>query len=317
MKEKVLVFGRELSEVLRTQDIYVMGMSGFYILLSLVFFTSLIGAIPIILWNTFIICAVIMIALSAAKKDSLFIRILGVFYCIPMVPIMFSQVFNFIALVNPHDYDALLIQWDRMIFGTDPTHVLLQYSSPFLTEITQFAYMLYFFHGIILGIELYYDGRVREVHQLIRLTMFGFFVSYFLYFCLPAIGPRFTLHNYFLTNQELPGLWITEYARLFIDTGDGIPRGSLNPEAFVHRNCMPSGHTMMTLVNLLLVFRYGSRFKYLFLLFSVLLIFATVYQRYHYVVDVIAGVICCFVVMWLEPKIHRFFVKKKWVIEIE
>lgn len=318
MVKTLLIFGQKLSEVLRSQDLYVIGMSGIYMMLCLVFFTSLTGAVPLLLLNVFLISTTILIAINASRRNDIpFIRILGIFYCIPIVPIMFNQVFNFIPFVNPHDYDSMLIAWDRAIFGTDPTKFLLQFQNPFLTEITQFAYMLYFFHGIILGIEMYCAGRIKEVHKLIRLTVFGIFTSYLLYFIAPAIGPRFTVHDYFQTNAELPGLFITEYARAFIDAGDGIPKGSLTPELFVHRNCMPSGHTMITLLNLILVFRFRSRLKWFFFIFSVLLIFATVYQRYHYVVDVMAGIICCFTVLWLEPKIHNFFVRKKWVIEVE
>lgn len=318
VKEKLLIFGQKLSEVLRTQDLYVIGMSSIYMVLCLVFFTSLTGAVPLLLLNLFLICTTILIAINASRRDDIpFIRILGIFYCIPIVPIMFSQVFSFIPLVNPHDYDTMLIAWDRAIFGTDPTKFLLKFQHPIITEATQFAYMLYFFHGIILGIEMYCAGRIKEVHKLIRLTVFGIFASYLLYFIAPAIGPRFTLHDYFQTNAELPGLFITEYARAFIDAGDGIPKGSLTPELFVHRNCMPSGHTMITLLNLILVFRFRSRLKWFFFIFSVLLIYATVYQRYHYVVDVMAGILCCFIALWVEPKIHRLFVRKKWVIEVE
>ena len=59
--------------------------------------------------------------------------------------------------------------------------------------------------------------------------------------------------------------------------------------AGTQRDVFPSGHTMMTLVLLYLSARYHVRMRWFIYITGFLLIVATVYLRYHYVVDILAG----------------------------
>jgi membrane-associated phospholipid phosphatase len=59
--------------------------------------------------------------------------------------------------------------------------------------------------------------------------------------------------------------------------------------AGTQRDVFPSGHTMMTLVLMYFCTRYRLRVRHIIAVTGVLLIVATVYQRYHYVVDLVAG----------------------------
>ncbi|MFN5113544.1 MAG: phosphatase PAP2 family protein, partial [Ignavibacteria bacterium] len=94
--------------------------------------------------------------------------------------------------------------------------------------------------------------------------------------------------------------------RTIIDTGDGFRDKAMDPALQMHRNCMPSGHTMMTLMNMILAFRFRSKLRWVFLIMGISLIIATVYLRYHYVADVLAGIILAFVALGLESWIYSF-----------
>jgi membrane-associated phospholipid phosphatase len=91
----------------------------------------------------------------------------------------------------------------------------------------------------------------------------------------------------------------------------------VDPALQMHRNCMPSGHTMMTLMNMILAFRYRSKLRWVFLVMGLSLIFATVYLRYHYVVDVLAGIILAFVALGLESLIYSILRSKQYIKKIE
>lgn len=66
-------------------------------------------------------------------------------------------------------------------------------------------------------------------------------------------------------------------------------RDLLDAASNMARDCFPSGHTLVAYLTVVLAYRYlRSRFL-LFLVWSVLLAFSTVYLRYHYVVDILAG----------------------------
>lgn len=79
---------------------------------------------------------------------------------------------------------------------------------------------------------------------------------------------------------------------------------------------MPSGHTMMTLMNMILAFRFRSKLRWVFLIMGCSLIFSTVYLRYHYVVDVIAGIILAFLALGLESKVYAFLTSNNLIKKI-
>ena len=92
-------------------------------------------------------------------------------------------------------------------------------------------------------------------------------------------------------NQDLPGLFLTEPIRNFVNSGGGIPSGAVNPVELVHRDVFPSGHTQMSLVCVYLAYQYKISTRHAMAVVVTLLIISTVYLRYHYVIDVIAGTV--------------------------
>jgi membrane-associated phospholipid phosphatase len=135
---------------------------------------------------------------------------------------------------------------------------------------------------------------------------FCYFISYVLYFAMPAVGPRFTLHTFSELDTDLPGVFLTSLLRSLVNAGGGITWLAPDPVSIVNRDCMPSGHTMLTLVNIVLGFRNRSRFRWWFLVVGGSLIFSTVYLRYHYVVDVLVGAVLMVMTLPLEPLADRW-----------
>ena len=293
-------------------DYYHISILAIYTILAILFFNSIDS--PFFFISANISLSVMIVVLSVMsnripdnRSFKLFQRILMA----PLVYFIYSQVQEYIRFVNPYEFDDMLIIWDRFIFGTDPTVRLHGISFPALTEFLQISYMTYFLMPLIHGIELHFRGDDELFDKFASKIIFCFYLSYLLYFFMPAVGPRFTLHDFSLTSLELPGLWISDFLRNIVNQGGGIPAGTANPELYVNRDCMPSGHTMMTLMNMLLAFRLKSKFRWMFLIFGISLIFGTVYLRYHYVVDVFAGILFCFLALWLEPKISRILTIKR------
>jgi len=307
-REPLLKF--DLREVLSVTDIYSIIILTAYTLLAIIFFPKIENAANWILINIFIIASIVTIAaadvkLNAGRLFRLFRRV-----CLaPLVYFIYSQAHVYIHAVNPHDYDLLLITWDKFFFGLNPTQWLNSISFPVLTEYLQFSYITYFFMPLLHGIELHLKNRDNDFNEFSRKVILAFYLSYILYFILPAIGPRFTLHDFSQINLELPGIWLTIFFRDFVNSGGGIPLGTLTPEVFVNRDCMPSGHTWITVVNIYLAFRYRSHFRWVFFVLGTSLIVATIYLRYHYVVDVIAGILLAILTLRFEPHIRKILEK--------
>jgi membrane-associated phospholipid phosphatase len=214
----------------------------------------------------------------------------------PTLLLVYVQAPLYVPLINPNGYDSILATWDKTLFGVNPTEWMYQFSHPILTELLQTCYILFFLIPLCLGIEFHRtksDAVFRKYAAFLMIALYG---SYLLYVWMPAIGPCFTLHDFSRLSAELPGVFLTETFRTIVNNGSGA--GSATPALTAHRNCMPSGHTIATLVNIICAFRWHSRFRWLVASIGAGIIVSTVYLRYHYAVDILAG--CAFALVFMS-----------------
>lgn len=283
---------RGITSCLHSSDVLVIGFAALLTLINLLFH----GRIP--LWRTLVlvnIAAVLLIVLLAQARHRTSSRLLRYIHDWHVAPTVFFSYKELLFMIKPlhggRDYDDLLIACDRWIFGTNPTEWLMRFSHPALTEVLQIAYTSFYFLFLLIGYELYRRRELNLFRYFMFTCVYGFYLSYLGYFLLPAVGPRFTLHDFSALDTDLPGLWLTPALRWFVNAGGGIPTGLPNAEAIARtqRDVFPSGHTMMTLVLTSLSARYRLTSRFLMYPVGILLIIATVYQRYHYVIDLAAG----------------------------
>ncbi len=216
-------------------------------------------------------------------------RFVREWYLLPLILLTFKEIYFFIKLLNLPDYDWILIKMDYIIFGEHPTYVLSKIANPILTEILQISYSTFYFLPVILAYDFYRCGEIEKYRYVMSTVVYGFYLSYIGYLLVPAIGPRFTLHDFLKLDKELPGIILTVPLRFTINAGESIPIGVPNPQDYAQRDAFPSGHTQLTLVIMYLSAVLNSRTKYFLIPNGVLLIFSTVYLRYHYAIDLIAG----------------------------
>lgn len=311
--ETVMTF-RSLIQTLRTNvlayDIYAAVTLSVYVVLAIIFFPKVDDASAIILTDLLISFTVAAVIILQAMSPNPIVLTVRRFYTVPVVYLMYEQVQAFVRIVHPRDYDHLLIAADRALFGTDPTVWISQVATPWLTEYLQICYFMFYLLPIMHAVEMSRPGREEAFNEFIRGIVYCYAISYLLYFVMPAVGPRFTLHDFSMTDIELPGLWLTPALRDIVNQGGGIPIGVTDPASVVNRDCMPSGHTMLTLVNIMLAFRLRSRLRWLFVVIGGSLILATVYMRYHYVVDVIVGAILAVMCLPHERKVHAWISRR-------
>lgn len=260
--------------------------------------------------NILIIILIRMLASYTARRGHLWNLIHG-FYMMLLIPIAFKQMYYLVPAIHPVDYDAALIVIDRMLFGGDPTRWMHGFAHPVLTEILQLAYASYYFLPFILAVDLYRKRRVKAFKTVFLFVILGFYLSYLGYVAVPAIGPRFTLHDFESTDEEIPGVLLTTVLRAYTNTGESIPPGTPYPASRVQRDVFPSGHTKITLLVIFLAFRYRSRTRWFIGIVGSLLIFATVYLRYHYVIDLFAGALFAWLTVELAPLIDHWWTQHR------
>ncbi len=204
--------------------------------------------------------------------------------------------------------DEWLIAADRRLLGGDATVWCARVAHPVVTELLQIAYATFYALPVLVAVELYAGEREWRFRQWGFVCAFGFLLSYAGYLSLPAVGPRFTLHAFDAAARELPGLWLTPALRALVDAESLVPLGASAAEAMrlAPRDAFPSGQTLVTLLAVAWAWRYRLRVRWVVTVAGLLLVVATVYLRYHYVVGVLAGVLLAGLTLALGPALHSW-----------
>ena len=219
-------------------------------------------------------------------------------YPVALIPITYKELSYLIPLIHPRDYDTEMARIDRWMFGVDPTVWLERITQPLLTDILQISYATYYFLPIILGAVLWRKGWFDRFHFFVYIIALGFYTSYIGYISVPVIGPRFLAEiknaQSFPLSGFLLGGELFRSIRETLDRAEGITR-----------DCFPSGHTELTLLVLYYARKFHLRTFWWLLPAGSALILSTVYLRYHYVIDVLAGAVFALAVILVAKPLYR------------
>ncbi len=208
-------------------------------------------------------------------------------------------------------HDPFFIQLDERIFGAQPSLTFMQ-SLPFwpVSELLYASYFSYYIMIAGVGLALFLRDR-RQFFHFVSVVSFVFYVCYLIYIFTPVMGPRIfqrVINGYELPVEFRPGV-VTDFPAavqggLFFQIMAVIYNTFEAPGA-----AFPSSHVAVALTTVFFSFRYLRRIRFIHLIVALLLCLSTVYCRYHYVVDVAAGVITALVLVplgdWLYFRFHK------------
>lgn len=177
--------------------------------------------------------------------------------------------------------DPQLLAIDRSLFGETPA---ARFSpTPGLTDLLSGCYLSY--HLYLHGALLWAIWRIETAERLVRPLFLAFAVGMAGYLIVPATGPAIAFPGLFPTPIE--GGWMTAVNATFIARGTSL------------YDVFPSLHVLMTLTLLHHDWRHIRRRFWVALLPAIGLTVSTLYLRYHYAVDLLAGVaVWAGVVLW-------------------
>lgn len=214
-------------------------------------------------------------------------------------PLLFLFFFEEIGLtvhaIFPGWFDKYLIEADRLLFGVHPTVWIEQFSSYWLNEYMQLVYTSYFLLTIGFGGYLWAQKRFDDFAVFIGSTCVAYYLSYVIFVLFPIESPYHTLHH--LQQVELTGGPFTAFINLIEKHGR------------VHGGAFPSTHVAGSMVVLFSAYRFAKPIGYALTPLVLSICVATVFGRYHYAVDVFAGIFVaglgCWIGAWLHPKCAR------------
>lgn len=249
----------------------------------------------IIQYSLFASVIIVLAALDGKSRGGTVLKFAHAFLPVVIVLLVFNSLGDLIPLVRSRYYDDVLIRIDYALFGVHPTLWLERFNNALLTGLLQAAYLSYYFTPISLGTILFLKSRQREFDTAVFVIVLCFYLSYVGYLLVPAVGPRFTLNHVQTTGLQAGPvtLWIQQALDRFEQN---------KTDAF------PSGHTAVALVSLFYAWKYKEKILARILVPTVsALMISTVYLRYHYVIDVIAGVLLAALTVLIGPRAYRFF----------
>ncbi len=266
----------------------------------LLFYTGAMGLliavyssrIPHAKWLLLAHAAVMLLILVVAKKFSSQWSLLARhWYPAFVIPAAYKEMSILIPALRGMTMDGLLSRVDYNLWGVHPTVWLERLQHPLLAEYFQIIYSLFMPAFLLVGAVYWLKRPLAEIRYYTFLIALGFLVSYIGYFLVPARGPRFILNG--LQHADLQGVWAFQWLRDTLDYLEGI-----------HYDCFPSGHTQMTILAWWNCQRLSKAAFYGFGFFTLSQIISTVYLRYHYTVDLIAGVGFALVLLLITPYIY-------------
>jgi membrane-associated phospholipid phosphatase len=224
-------------------------------------------------------------------------RVVRNWYPLLFVAWCYREMSYLIAAIRHSHADQALADLDYSIWGAHPTIWLERIYSPVLTESLQIVYTLFLPMALLVPWIIWRKGRYAEFRYMAFLLSLGFLVSYIGYLIVPARGPRYLLEHAY--HVPLTGLW-----------GFDSMQETLNRLEKDHYDCFPSGHTELTVLACWLSRSISNRLFWVYFLYTLTIVFATVYLRYHYTPDLMAGFVVALVLILAAPALYRGLTEK-------
>ena len=189
----------------------------------------------------------------------------------------FEELGRLVHLVQPGWQDAKLIAFDHWLTGVHPTVWLEQFATPARNDFMQFVYLTYFTYLLVVGGVLYYRRDWRGYWAVMTYSAVGYGIGYVIAICFPIESPWFSMAGAW--HGELRGGAATSVIN-FIEHF-GRVRGA----------AFPSEHVAGAVAATWGAWRHRRWLFWAMVPLVACMCVSTVWGRYHYVADVIGGMI--------------------------
>lgn len=229
--------------------------------------------------RTLIVSGVVFGALSFASRairNAALATITHAFATVALFGIIFDLMGGFQHIIVSGWMDAPLLRAETRVLGFDLSVWMQRFVSPARTEWFMFAYMIYVPLLPAMALIAYKYGGAHATHEYTLNIVLSFAICYLGFILFPVASPLYYHPQCY--SVPLDGgffTWTSEILR----TKEHYAGGSL-----------PSPHCAAGTVMLVTFYRCNRRLFYVALPVILSLYIATVYGRFHYIEDGIAGI---------------------------
>jgi membrane-associated phospholipid phosphatase len=226
--------------------------------------------------NVALLTAYALLIVSAAVHPRDYLNIVRDW--LPFAPVLLIyHEMGLLTLPQPtHSLEARWVVWDQVVLRGG-AKALIELLGPFLPSLLEIAYLLVYAMGPISVAMLYVYGRRSRVDGFLFVFLLAVFISYAQFPFWPSEPPRILF-----AGQDLP-----TYATVFRTLNLWLLQvGGIRTSVF------PSGHVAAASAAAAGMVLYLPEHKWIGRVLGVtagLIAVATVYGRYHYLADAVAG----------------------------
>lgn len=248
-----------------------------------------------------------LILTSATRPQNRLLDFLRHFYPVLLYAGLYRETAALNQMVHRGYLDAYFYRLDEQIFrGTPSFAFMAAFPSRWVSEIFYAAYFSYYLMIGGVGLALFFRQRAQFYHY-ISVTSFVFYACYLIYIFLPVVGPQIyypSLSHITLPADQMPAVVPAFPAAvqegIFYRIMEVIYEHFESPGA-----AFPSSHVAIAIVTVYFSFLYLPKIRWPHLVMAVLLSLATVYCRYHFAIDVVAGVLMAAVTLPIGNALYR------------
>lgn len=246
--------------------------------------------------NVFLIIA--GLAILSGKFGLTLVKIIRNWLPFILFLIAYENLGDLVRFVNPHDADPVLVKIDTFLFfGANPTLWLEQWIRPWFSEIMHVCYVNYYPFLPIIGFVLYIGGDYHKFRNVMVSVALGFYLGYIGYLLVPTVGPRYFMAEQFTTSIKGTSMLSDKVYQMLVALES------------TRRDCFPSLHTAVTVIVTTYAYKYRRWLFWLMLPVCTGIVTATIYLRYHYVIDIIAGLVHAAFCVWAGPRVNNLWYK--------
>lgn len=198
-------------------------------------------------------------------------------YPVPLILLAYREMGWLAQFDKPRDFENYWIGWDRWLLNDLGFRAAVESAGALGPNLLELSYLLVY--GIpVYVVAIFYTSRLRErIDDAYSVVLLGTLTAYAMYPFFPSDPPRTVFPG-----QDLPSLdFFMRRLNLGIVGNFGI-----------HTSVFPSGHTAAAFSTAFAVMKYLPERRWVgwtLLLLATLISLATVYGRYHYAIDAVAG----------------------------
>lgn len=227
--------------------------------------------------NIIVIAGFLLLAYAHSFRKPEFLGIMRDWYPVPLMLLCYREMGWFAPAEHTYALEQSWELWDKTLLNNLGLRAAIESLGPVLPSILEISYLLVYTIPSFGLAMLYIYHRRERADRFVYQFLLGILIAYTLFPCFPSEPPRTVFPG-----EDLPS-YLTVFRRLnlWLLGGYGI-----------HTSVFPSAHVSgafsgaFGMIRLLPEHPWVGRFL---LVLAILIATATVYGRYHYGADALAG----------------------------